>query len=116
MKLGDTIYVYSPYGRHDRTYEEHLARWSEYKIVEETRVSWIAKRGSWCEVKIDKKTEQCRDKTQIATSAEEILKRWEDRQWVDSRYRIAEKIQRSTDVDLLKKIAELVGYVHEEPK
>lgn len=46
MKIGDIVYVYSPYGRHDRTYEEHLARWSEYEIVEETRVSWIARRGN----------------------------------------------------------------------
>lgn len=115
MKIGDIVYVYSSYGRHDRTYEEHLARWSEYEIVEETRGSWIARRGKWSEIKIDKKTEQCHDKTRIAISVKEIRKRWDDQQWIDSRYRIAENVQRTTDVELLKKIADLVGYVH-DPK
>jgi hypothetical protein len=112
MKLGDTIYVYSPYGRHERSLEDHLARWSEYKICEETRVSWIAKVDGWThsEIKIDKKTEKPRGGERIATSMDEIRKHWDDRQWVDSRYRIAERIQQSTDVELIKKVAALIGY------
>lgn len=110
MKIGDKIFVYSPYGRHDKTYEEHLARWTEYEIVGETRVSWIAKQGTWGEVKIDKKTEQCRGETQIAKSTDEIRKRWEDEKWSDARFRMGNEIRFVKDIDVLRKVADLIGF------
>jgi hypothetical protein len=57
MKLGDTIYVYEQYGRHAKTLDEHLAKWKEYKIIDENRASWIAQHDQYehSQIKIDKK-------------------------------------------------------------
>jgi hypothetical protein len=113
MKLGDTIYVYSPYNRHEKSLEDHLARWREYRICEETRVSWIAKVDGWAhsEIKIDKKTEKPRGGERIAISRAAIEKAWEDDQWISHHaYRIADKVKYLRDVDTIRKVAELVGY------
>jgi len=115
MKLGDVVYVYRSYGREAKTFDEYLKRWDEYEIKEETRVSWIAQFGYRTKIKIDKKTETCRDSHELATSHEAIRIQWETMQWFAARYRIGEMVQRTTNVELLKKIADLVGYTH-DPK
>lgn len=114
MKLGDTIFVYESHGRREKSLEEHLANWKEYKIDEETRVSWIASCGtySWCKVKIDKKSEQSRGKERIATSSrDEIVRQYEEWQWRSMHaYRMADRLRFVKDVEVLRKVAELIGY------
>lgn len=113
MKLGDKIFVYEQLGRHARTFEDHLAKWKEYTIVDETKVSWIARFGKWesSDVKIDKKTGKSRGKERIAASHDEIRKMWEDERWTGTYlYRIADRLRFVRDPEVVRKIAELIGY------
>jgi hypothetical protein len=113
MKLGDTIYVYEQYGRRESSLEDHLSKWKEFKIVDQTKISWVARFGiySHSEVKIDKKTMQSRSKERIATSREEIAKKWEDDRWTSLHaYSMGDKLRFVKDADVLRKVAELIGY------
>jgi hypothetical protein len=111
MKLGDTIYVYESCGRQERDFEHHLSKWRAYTIASETKVSWIAKLGQWSEVKIDKKTGQPRGDIRVATSHEEITKSWEDDRWTSIyKYRVMDRLRFVQDPEVVRKIAELIGY------
>ena len=111
MKIGEKIFVYSPSNRNYETYEEHLARcWVECEIVAETRVSWIVKLGVLSEVNIDKKTERCRDTPRIAKSTDEIRKHWEAEKWLDARYRMGDRLRSIHNIDVLHKVADLIGF------
>jgi uncharacterized GH25 family protein len=115
MKLGDTIYVYEQYGRHAKTLDEHLAKWKEYKIIDENRASWIAQHDQYehSQIKIDKKTSKSRSNEKIAITRDEIVRQWEDEQWTSQHaWNIADRMRR-LDANTLRKVAELIGY---EPK
>lgn len=117
MKLGDIVFVYRPHGRHERSLEDHLSHWVECKIESETKVSFVAKADRWTEVKIDKKTLLPRGNERIAASREEISDRWEDDQWRTYRvYRMADRLRFVKDVEVLRKVAELIGYDPKDEK
>lgn len=109
--IGTVVCVRTAYGRTPKTLEDELARWNEYKITGETRVSWIAKYGFNFEIKIDKKTLQVRGEDKIAWSKDEIVAAWKVHEFLaDHKYRIVEKVRECRDVEILKRVAELVGY------
>lgn len=91
--------------------------WEPWVIVGETSRSWIALPSSWyIKDPASKFARKLPKKGVLSTwcwSEEEI----DRRAWArEHKYKIADRVQRVVDPDVLKKIAELVGYEPKERK
>lgn len=107
--VGSTVWVFNEnhrvYAQGGRAGDGPLWRehWRPLTITGETRVSWIAGKG-YGVVKVPKKNP---DPRVFAFSEAEIDKR----AWVvQNIHRISGKLQFVTDYDVLRKVADLIGY------
>ncbi len=80
--------------------------WRQIKVIGETSRSWVLNNG----VKLPKKGAW--PSNYVLTDAEV-----DDRVWVhDYRFKIDDAVRRCNHAGTLRRVAELVGYVPEEPK
>ena len=118
VTVGSTVWWFDPnrrvyvkdekgYRTGSPIYREH---WRRTTIVSETRMSWVTKDGN----KISKSDRRMRDsmglKAVVFSLAEVDADCWIN----DNRYKVAERVRDCKDVDVLKRIAEIVGYVEKD--
>ena len=117
VSIGTSVFIYQPYGRTAKTLADELGKWTEYKIVDENRASWIAQNGQWIhsQIKIDKKTLEARGDSRIKWSRESIIKEWNDGEFKSKHAHGLGELVKRADVDTLIAVAKIFGYELEKP-
>jgi hypothetical protein len=83
-----------------------IEHWEEAKVAGETSRSWVTNTG----VKVPKKLKQIHN-SMFCFSLEEI----EERAWIkENAHKIADAVQRVNSYEILKTVAEIVGYRESE--
>jgi len=117
VKIGTAVFVYCPYGRTQKTLADELGKWTEYKIVDENRASWIAQNGQWAhsQIKIDKKTLEARGDSRISWSRDAIIKEWNEGEFKSKHANSLAELVKRADVDALIAVAKIFGWELEKP-
>jgi len=115
--IGVAVFVHDPYGRTPKTLADELGKWTEYKIVDENRASWIAQNGQWLhsQIKINKKTLEARGGSRIMWSRDAIVKEWNEGEFKSKHANSLAELVKRADVDALISVAKIFGWELEKP-